>query len=66
MSEAARFDAKTLQLKFANDSAEKRHRASERTRALAERHLGEVYRRREAASGSASVSQSRAGLAAGR
>ena len=66
MSEAARFDAKTPQLEFANDSAEKRRRASERTRALAERHLGEIYRRLEAASGSASASRSRAGLAAGR
>lgn len=66
MAEVARFDAKTPQLEFANDSAEKRRQASERTRALAERHLGEIYRRLEAASGSASASQSQAGLAAGR
>jgi len=66
MAEVTRFDAKMPQLEFTNDSAEKRRQASERTRALAERHLGEIYRRLEAASGSASAAQSRAGLAAGR
>ena len=66
MSEAARFDAKNPQFEFTNDSADKRRQASVRTGALAERHLGEIYRRLEAASGSASAAQSRAGLAAGR
>ena len=51
MAAAARRDAKTPQLEFVDDSAAKQNEATASLRALAERHLGEIYRRLEAASG---------------
>lgn len=48
MAAAARRDAKTPQLEFVDDSAAKQSEASPANRALAERHLGGIYRRLEA------------------
>lgn len=51
MAAAARRDAKAPYLEFADDSAAKQNEATAPLRALAERHLGDIYRRLEGASG---------------
>jgi hypothetical protein len=47
MSLAARFDAKAPSFEFASDSEAKQREATELIRALAERHLGDIYRQLE-------------------
>jgi hypothetical protein len=49
MAQAAHFDAKTPKLAFTPDSDAKQRLATASVRAAAEQHVGEIYRRLEAA-----------------